>query len=361
MLVDIIAGSRPDILRVASVLEAIQHEQRKGTRIGYRFIYTGKDIDINLDKDLFTQLEISRPNIYLDVTDDTENAQTASAITRYARVLKNNKPDIILLTGQTATVVGCAIAARRLHDISIGIIHAGVRTGNMEYPAEINRIISDSIADFYFTASHIANDNLRSIGIADENIFLSGNTYIDIIQKTKKQYAAPELWDTLSLQQDNYAVLILNKPYNTGDSVHLKNLILACLKQMKNTPIIMVVNTETEKALQKLSIQAHNLHIVKRLGFRQLGFLLQHAKAVLTDSTSIQEQCAVLMTPTLTLYPYCECQETIQAGTNKMAGDELFDIENSIAGLNKNRSKGNIPYLWDGKAAERIWEVLKRL
>ncbi|OSZ78168.1 hypothetical protein CAP35_07865 [Chitinophagaceae bacterium IBVUCB1] len=361
MLVDIIAGSRTDILRVASVLEAIQYEQRKGTRIGYRFIYTGKDIDINLDKDLFSQLNISRPNIYLDIDSKDESSQMASAISRYARVLSNNKPDTVLLTGQTATTAGCAIAARKLPEIKLGILHAGVRTNNREYASELNRIISDAVADFYFTASQIANENLRMNGVPDEHIFFTGNTYADVVLKVKKQFAAPDLWDVLSLRNDGYAMLILNKPYNTGYAPNLKNLIVTCLKQLKNTPIIMVVNPETEKILQKLAIQAHNLHIVKRLGFRQLGYLVQHAKAVLTDSTTMQELSAVLMAPTLTLYPYCECPETIEAGTNRLAGEELFDIENALAALNKNNNKGNIPYLWDGKAAERVLAVLKRM
>ncbi len=361
MLVDIIAGSRTDILRLASVLEAIQYEQKRGTRLGYRFIYTGKDIDINLDKDLFNQLSISRPNIYLDIDNNEESTQMAAAISRYARVLSKNKPDLVLLTGQTATTAGCAIAARKIPDIKLGILHAGIRTDNREYSAELNRIISDAVADFYFTSSQIANENLRINGVPDENIFFIGNTYVDAVYKVKKQFSIPEFWDTLGLRKDGYAMLILNKPYNISYPPNLKNLIVTCLKQLKNTPIIMVVNPETEKVLQKLSIQAHNLHIVKRLGFRQLGYLLQNAKAVLTDSSTIQEHCAVLMTPTLTLYPYCECPETIEAGTNRLAGEELFDIEKAIGNIHTGNNKGNIPYLWDGKAAERVLAVLKRL
>lgn len=361
MLVDIIAGNRPDILRLASVLEAIQSEQKKGTRIGYRFIYTGNDIDINLDRDLFEQLHISRPNLYLDIPEGNESMQMATAINRYTKVLGNNKPDLVLLTGKTATTTGCAIAARKLPDIKLAIINAGVRTDSREFTAETNRILADAIADFYFTSSQIANNNLLFVGVPNENIFFTGNTFIDSVYKVKKQYTAPELWQTLNLQNQGYTVLILNKPYNTGYPANLKNLLLTSLKQLKNTPIIMVVNAETEKVLQKLSIQAHNLHIVKRLGFRQLGYLLQHARMVMTDSTTIQEQCAVLTTPTLTLYPYCECPETIESGTNNMAGTELFDIENAIIDMLKSKPKGNIPYLWDGKAAERIISVLKRM
>lgn len=361
MLVDIIAGNRPDILRLASVLEAIQSEQKKGTRIGYRFIYTGNDIDINLDRDLFEQLHISRPNLYLDIPESNESQQLALAITRYTKVLGNNKPDLVLLTGKTATTTGCAIAARKIPDIKLGIINAGVRTDSRDFSAETNRILADAIADFYFTSSQIANNNLAYLGVPSENTFFVGNTFIDSVYKVKKQYTAPELWQTLGLQNNGYAMLILNKPYNTGYPANLKNLVLTCLKQLKNIPIIMVVNAETEKVLQKLAIQAHNLHIVKRLGFRQLGYLMQHASMVMTDSTTIQEQCTVLTTPTLTLYPYCECPETIEAGTNKLAGTELFDIEQSIGQMQKSKTKGNIPYLWDGKAAERIMSVLKRM
>jgi UDP-N-acetylglucosamine 2-epimerase (non-hydrolysing) len=361
MLVDIIAGNRPDILRLASVLEAIQTEQKKGTRIGYRFIYTGNDIDINLDKDLFEQLHISRPNLYLDIPEGNESQQMATAITRYTKVLGNNKPDLVLLSGKTATTTGCAIAARKLPDIKLGIINAGVRTDNREFEAETNRILADSIADFYFTFSQIANNNLAYLGVPSENIFFVGNTFIDSVYKVKKQYTPPELWQTLNLQTGGYALLILNKPYNIGYPANLKNLVVTCMKQLKNTPIIMVVNAETEKVLQKLSIQAHNLHVVKRLGFRQLGYLLQQARLVLTDSTTIQEQCAVLTTPTLTLYPYCECPETIESGSNYMAGTELYDIEVAISNMLKSKHKGNIPYLWDGKAAERIMSVLKRM
>lgn len=359
MLVDIIAVNRPDILRVASVLDAIRNEQKKGSGIGYRFIYTGSDIDINLDRELFSHLKLDRPNVYLGIQETTNAAKTAAAMLRYEKLISAHKPDMLMVTGKCNEAVGCAYVAKKNGGIKVSVINAGIRVDSNLYLENINRILLDSMADYLFTSSHWANDNLRKTGVNDEQIFLTGNTHIDSVIKTKPEYEKPSSAQKLQLQEGKYLVVILNKAYNISDIENLKNLLYTFIKAANGTPIIVIADTELERTIESQAIQAHNLYVIKRVGYLQLGWLLQHSLAVITDSNNIQEQCTVLAKPTLTLSPYSESPETIDNGYNKLIGNDItLEIEKVLRSKWKN---SGTPYLWDGKAAERIISVLKKL
>lgn len=362
MLIDIIAGDRPDILRLAPILEAIQNEQRKGTRFGYRFIYTGKDTDIGLYNELFSELEIDKPNLILDIQEPTETASMAAIMLRYERILNNHKPDMILVTGRSTGAMACALAARKTANIKIASLNAGVRTGDATNPHEINRIVTDSISQYFFTASHSANQHLRNAGFTDEQLFLIGSTHIDSLLKLKPQFLQPTFWHNLQLQERKYYVLALHKPYNTAYPATLKNIVLRILKHTKGLPVIMPVLPSIKKVMEVAGVQAHNLHIMHRIGYPQFAYLLTHAKGVITDSVQVQEEATVLHCPTITLYPYTETPETCDIGYNLLADTQSNALETAMDKLQNNHwHSGNAPYLWDGQAAERLVATLKNM
>lgn len=355
MLIDIITGSRTDILRMASVLDAIQQEQRKGTMLGYRFIYTGSDIDINLDRDLFTQLGIIRPTIYLEANTDSTATRSASAMVRYERVIKNNKPDFILATGKTPDVMACCYVAKTLGRIHIGSLNAGVRTFQSDHADEINRKIIDTIADYYFTSSHIANENLRKECIHEGRLFFIGNTFADSVLKKQAYFKDAACWNELGLSKKQYAVVIINMQTNASHN-YLSELLNDLIKSDNALQVIVIDSVAPEQASETRDIQAQNLHFIKRLGFSALGHLLTHAKMVVTDSATIQEECAILKTPCFTPLSYSESPETVGSGHTKFL---TSDVLNNIA--KHLNIPGPRPYLWDGKAAERLIAVLKKL
>lgn len=355
MLIDIITGSRTDILRMASILDAIQQEQRKGTMLGYRFIYTGSDIDINLDRELFTQLGISRPNIYLEAAKDTTASRFTSAMVRYERIINNNKPDFVLATGKTPEVAACCYIAKTNGSIRIGSLNAGTRTNQPNHTDEINRTIIDTFADYHFTSSHTANENLRQECIGEGQLFFIGNTFADTVLKTKSLFKEPACWNELGLNKKQYAIVIINKYVQTNSS-YLKELLYDLIKTDSTIRVVVIGNTEPEQNIETSDIQAQNLHFIKRLGFTGLGYLLAHAKMVISDSTTIQDQCTLLRTPCFTTLPFTESPETLESGYNNLLNTEV--LNNITKHLNVS---GTIPYLWDGKAAERFIAVIKKV
>lgn len=359
MLVDIIAGNRPDMMRMASVLEAIQNEQRKGVRIGYRLIYTGRERDLADDKQLYEQLDIALPNIYLDINETSEAARTAGVMLRYERLLANNKPDMVLVSGENTASMACAVTARKTEDINLAVINAGIRTG-YESIQETNRIVADSLAHIYFTSSHFANEQLRNSGVVEENIFFYGNTRIDTLQKAVSRAQKPAFWDSLQLKHANFYLVSVNKPFNVGYPATYRHLLNTLVRASRNAPIIMLLEEQGEKSIQAIGFKASNLYTFKRSDYLQVCYLMQHARLIITDSSSMQEDAAVLQTPTATLYPYTDVPDSIALSTNVLATTDTLEQCVNIAEAGKWK-KGQIPYLWDGQAGERVVAALRNL
>jgi len=362
MLVDIIAGARPNFMKIAPIVEAIQKEQRKGTNIKYRLVHTGQHYDRNMSDSFFEQLGIPKPSINLEAGSGTQAEQTALIMTRYERVLLTAKPDLVIVVGDVTSTMACAITAKKMGNIKVAHVEAGIRSNDMDMPEEINRIVTDSITDYFFTTTHTANENLRAAGIPDERIFFVGNTMIDTLVKQQPLFHQPAFWNKLKLQPQQYLVLTLHRPNNVDNVADLKGIIIAIIKASRGLPIIFPVHPRTAKAMESIGIRSVNLHTCEPLSYLQFNYLVQHAKAVITDSGGIQEETTVMHVPCITLRDNTERPETCTLGTNELIGtnpDAIFPaMEKLFTGEWK---KGNIPYMWDGKAAERIVSVLKNM
>jgi UDP-N-acetylglucosamine 2-epimerase (non-hydrolysing) len=229
-------------------------------------------------------------------------------------------------------------------------------------PEEINRLVTDSITDYYFTTSEIANENLRKSGIEEDKIHFVGNTMIDTLLSNKSRFVKPEIWDVAHLMPGEYLVMTLHRPANVDQEENLKLLIEELIKTAKGLKIIFPVHPRTRQVLNKLTIDADNLILIEPQSYLRFNYLVQHAKAVITDSGGITEETTVFGIPCMTLRANTERPETISIGTNVLLGTNPESIAPAMEKLLSGHwKKGAIPPLWDGQTGSRIISIIEKL
>jgi UDP-N-acetylglucosamine 2-epimerase (non-hydrolysing) len=359
MLIDIIAGARPNFMKIAPIIEAIK--KTKEVNIKYRLIHTGQHYDEKMSHTFFRQLGIPEPDINLEVGSGTQAEQTGKIMVRYEEILLREPCALCIVVGDVTSTMACSIAAKKLN-IKIAHVEAGIRSGDQTMPEEINRILTDSITDYFFTTSQTANENLKKTGVKDDQIFFVGNTMIDTLLKQMPNFVKPAFWEDLQLENNNYIVMTLHRPNNVDQEHGLKNLIEEIIKTSRGLPVVFPVHPRTAKNLKNIGINFPNLHLVEPLSYLEFNFLVKYAKAVITDSGGITEETTVMGIPCLTLRDSTERPETCTVGTNELLGTNPNAIKPAMDKLFAGQwKKGDIPELWDGKTAERITMHLTRL
>lgn len=361
MLIDIIAGARPNFMKIAPIIAAIETAKNKGENIGFRLIHTGQHYDKNMSGDFFEQLGIPMPNLNLGAGGGTQAEQTANIMVGYEKILLENPSNLCLVVGDVTSTMACSIAAKKLN-IKVAHVEGGIRSHDITMPEEINRMVTDSITDYFFTTSEIANTNLRKEGHSDKKIFFVGNTMIDTLLKNRSRFQQPPVWNELGLAPKQYFVMTLHRPANVDQAEKLRELISEITNNVQGMPVIFPVHPRTAKIFKDLGIAANNLHTIEPLGYLEFNYLVEHAKAVITDSGGITEETTVMSVPCLTLRDNTERPETITIGTNELVGTNPDNIAPALKILFDGKwKKGGIPELWDGKTAERIVNHLLNL
>jgi len=257
--------------------------------------------------------------------------------------------------------MACAIVAKK-ENIKVAHVEAGIRSGDMKMPEEINRIVTDSLTDYFFTTSNYANENLKKLGVPENQIFFVGNVMIDTLRKNETRLKRPVVWNQLNLKPQQYMVMTLHRPSNVDEENQLKRLITQIVTLGKDYPIIFPVHPRTKKLLEGLNLNFQNLYYVEPLGYLEFNYLVKNAFVVLTDSGGITEETTVMNVPCITLRDSTERPETCDIGTNILVGNDTNKIKDSFKKLMSNNWKqGQIPELWDGQAAKRIADCLMKL
>lgn len=358
MLIDIIAGARPNFMKIAPIIEAIRKAKESGKNIDYRLIHTGQHYDKNMSDNFFEQLGIPEPDINLEAGGGTQAEQTANIMVRYEKVLFDKKPAITLVVGDVTSTMACSIAAKKLQ-IKVAHVEAGIRSFDINMPEEINRMVTDAITDYYFTTSEVANSNLRAYGAKDNQIFFVGNTMIDTLLKNINRLQKPSDWHKIGLKEKEYFVITLHRPANVDGEGKLRDLLAAIVENVNDLPVVFPVHPRTAKMLASLGVAAPNLYMIEPLGYLEFNYLVKHAKAVITDSGGITEETTVMGIPCMTLRDNTERPETITEGTNELLGTNPAALQPALKKLfSGNWRKGGIPALWDGKTGERIVQAL---
>lgn len=360
-LVDVIAGARPNFMKIAPILRAMQARQKAGSRLRYRLVHTGQHYDARMSGDFFIQLGIPEPDVNLEVGSDSQAEQTASIMTRYEKLLLEARSDLCLVVGDVTSTMACAIAAQKLR-VMVAHVEGGIRSGDWTMPEEINRMVTDSITNWFFTTSEVANANLRKSGVGHERIFFVGNTMIDTLLANMDRLRKPDFWEVQGLEPGEYFVVTLHRPANVDQGDSFARLLRAIAEGTRGLPVVFPVHPRTAKTLRELHEVPVSFCLVNPQPYLEFNYLVKNARAVITDSGGVTEETTVMGVPCLTLRDSTERPETVTTGTNELIGTNPAALAPALEKLFAGHwKKGGIPEKWDGHTGERIAEALEQL
>ena len=360
MKITLIAGARPNFMKIAPIIRAIELAQKNGYDIQYRLVHTGQHYDDQLSKVFFEELGIPEAQVNLGAGSGTQAEQTGKIMVEFEKDLIANPADLVVVVGDVTSTMACTIVAKKLNT-KVAHVEGGIRSFDMSMPEEINRIVTDSLADYFFTTSTVANENLKRTGIKENQLFFVGNTMIDSLIANLIKIRKPLVWNEEDLSSGNYFVLTLHRPSNVDDLNKFSKL-MENIDNGSGMPVIFPVHPRTKKNFSLLLKSPVNIIPVDPLGYLEFIYLIKSAKAVITDSGGVQEETTVLGVPCITLRSNTERPETVTIGTNEMIGENMASLAEAFAKVNSGSwKKGAIPELWDGRTAQRIVDVLLKL
>lgn len=361
MRITLVAGARPNFMKIAPIIHAIQNAKADGKDITYRLVHTGQHYDRKMSETFFEELNIPTPDVNLGCGGGSQAEQTAAILVAFEKELIANPTDLVLVVGDVTSTMACSIVAKKLNT-KVAHVEAGIRSRDLTMPEEINRMVTDSITDYFFTTSEIANKNLRTLGIPKDRIFFVGNVMIDTLLANRPRFKKPLEYDTLGLETGKYFVLTMHRPANVDEASKLKQMMNEIVSNTHGLPIVFPIHPRTAKIFKELGIEAKNLKVIDPQGYLEFNYLVERSKAVITDSGGITEETTVMHVPCLTLRDNTERPETCTIGTNMLVGTNPDNIRPALSKLfSGNWQKGEIPQLWDGHAAERIVNILTSL
>jgi UDP-N-acetylglucosamine 2-epimerase (non-hydrolysing) len=329
-------------------------------------LHTGQHYDAAMSDVFFGDLELPTPDFYLDVGSRSHAAQTAAIMERFEPVVLSEKPDWVVVVGDVNSTVACALVCAKL-GIRVAHVEAGLRSGDRSMPEEINRLLTDQIADLLLTPSKDADENLLKEGISQERIRFVGNVMIDSLMKHLPRAKTLQSAEHLGFKEREYAVLTLHRPSNVDEQTTLAKVLEALSDISQHIPIIFPVHPRTRGMISQLGLNSRlaaikGLRIIEPLGYLSFLSLIANARIVLTDSGGLQEETTVLNIPCLTLRDNTERPITVTMGTNQIVGsDPRRIIEAFTVALSLASCKKDLPPLWDGQAAERIVDTLSQV
>lgn len=374
MNITLIAGARPNFMKIAPIIHAIEKYKRGGSLsdkvLNYRLVHTGQHYDAKMSETFFRELNIPEPDVNLNCGGGTQAEQTAAIMIAFEHELSDNPADLVVVVGDVTSTMACSIVAKKLNT-RVAHVEAGIRSFDLSMPEEINRMVTDCLADYFFTTTELAGENLRKAGVEEERIFLVGNVMIDTLLANRSRFAKPVFWDSLKLEKGQYIVMTLHRPANVDEEDHLKELLGSIMSASENLPVIFPVHPRTAKNIRKFyglneseqtDLPFSNLHLIEPLGYLEFNYLVEHARAIITDSGGITEETTVMGIPCITLRNNTERPETVTMGTNELIGTDPSAIKPTLDKLfSGNWKEGRIPELWDGNTAERIVNHLLNL
>ncbi len=359
--IDIIAGARPNFMKIAPIIRALDARAQAGGPLAYRLVHTGQHYDPKMSGEFFEQLGIPEPHVNLEVGSGTQAEQTGAIMTRYEKLLTEKRSDLCLVVGDVTSTMACAIAAQKLC-IPVAHVEAGIRSGDWTMPEEINRIVTDSITNYFVTTSVAAGRNLQKTGVSEGRIFFVGNTMIDTLLSNMEKLRAPSFWSELGLTERNYFVATLHRPANVDNADNLARLLKAIGESARGLPVVFPVHPRTAKNIAKPGGLPSNLKMVEPQAYLEFNYLVRHAKAVITDSGGITEETTVMNVPCMTLRDSTERPETVEIGTNELLGIDPAAVPPAMARVFDGAwKKGRIPEKWDGATGKRIVAALETL
>lgn len=357
-MIHLIVGARPNFMKVAPLHRALH---RRGVEA--RVVHTGQHYDARMSDVFFEQLDMPRPDVYLEVGSGSHAVQTARIMMAYEEVVEAEKPALVVVVGDVNSTVACSLVAVKRH-IPVAHVEAGLRSEDRRMPEEINRIVTDSISDYLFVTEQSGLDNLRNEGVATDKVFFVGNTMIDTLVHLRARAAAAPILEQLGLMDTPFALMTMHRPSNVDHRAGLEKLLDTVRQVAARLRVVLPLHPRTrnhleQEGLLRLLQDTAGVTVCEPLGYLPFLRLMEAATVVVTDSGGIQEETTYLGVPCLTLRENTERPSTVTLGTNQLlAFDPAVIIAAVEAVLQGSAKQGHVPPLWDGQAAERIADVL---
>ncbi len=354
----IVAGARPNFMKIAPLIRELSNKN-----LSWKLVHTGQHYDYEMSKIFFDDLGIPEPHFYLDVGSGTHAEQTAKIMIKFEEVCLNEQPDLIMVVGDVNSTLACSITAKKLN-IKVAHIEAGLRSGDMSMPEEVNRIVTDSISDYLFVTEKRGIENLRREGKEEAQVFFVGHVMIDnLIHKMDTLNGSSFETKSLKDKLGRYIFLTLHRPSNVDDCEVFERILHGLNEIAQEIPIIFPIHYRTRERFDRFKLKlSDNIFLLKPLSFSESLYLWKDASAVLTDSGGLQEETTALGIPCLTLRENTERPVTVEIGTNTLVGSDMKKVKDNISNILQGKyKKGQIPEKWDGKASERIVQILENM
>lgn len=356
----LVCGARPNFMKIAPIMDAIQ----KSGKLQPLLVHTGQHYDHKMSHSFFDLLEIPKPDIDLGVGSGSHAEQTGKIMIEFEKICFERKPDLVVVVGDVNSTMACAIVAKKLW-IPVAHVEAGLRSFDMKMPEEINRMVTDSISDIFFTTDPEGNRNLKGMGIKESQIHFAGNVMIDTLLRNRPKAARNPILETLGIQPGKYGVLTMHRPSNVDDKAVLLGMLEAFRYIQQKIKLVFVAHPRTMKMITQFGLlpmleSMSNLLVCEPMDYMQMLRLSENAALVITDSGGLQEETTVLGIPCITIRENTERPVTVAEGTNEVVGtnpEKIIDAANRA--LSGRWKKGGIPEGWDGKASERIVRILE--
>lgn len=365
MQICIFAGARPNFVKVAPIIRAIDKAREQGRDINCQLLYAGPENDPTLEQSLFDDLQTRRPDVFLGVECESLNELTGRVMGEFEHYLQTHPTDVVIVVDDLASTMAAAIVTKK-QGVRLAHLVAGTRSFDINMPKEINRLVIDGLSDLLFTAGEGARQTVTREGAQLSQIYLVGNILMDTLRFNYSRLQKPEMMDELALKDRHYIVFTLNRKALIADKQNLREMLKVMVDTSREVPVVAplrgIAGKTVGELLATINASLQDFHLIDPLGYLQFGYLTAHAKGIVTDSGNVAEEATFNGVPCITLNSYTEHIETVRQGTNVLVGENPAQLEESlremVAGKWKN---GSLPDRWDGRSAERIVQILLQM
>ena len=346
----IVAGARPNFVKVAPLIRAI--EKAEGAE--YELVYTGREDDPTLETSLFDDLQMPRPSVFFGVDSTSLNEITSRVMAHFDAYLEENPADVVIVVDDLASTMAAAIVTKK-RGIKLAHLVAGTRSFDMNMPKEVNRLVIDALSDYLFTAGTRSNSVAAREQSDGNNTYMVGNILMDTLRFNHQRLKKPEL----DIESGNYFVFTLNRKALLADEEKLQQMLVAMSEAAGDTPIIAPLRGKALEVVSNFKIQDSGFRLIDSLPYLEFGWLTAHAKGIITDSGNVAEEATFNSVPCITLNSYTEHQETVSVGSNVLVGEDPQRLKEEMQRIEAGQwKKCALPDRWDGRTAERIVQIL---
>ncbi len=353
-----VVGARPNFMKIAPIHRAFQKYKGRAVNL---ICHTGQHYDEKMSKVFFDDLELPKPDYYLGIGGGSHAEQTGKIMIEFEKICLEEKPDYILVVGDVNSTIACSLTAAKLH-IKVIHVEAGLRSGDMKMPEEVNRVLTDRISDYLFVTEPSGLKNLHSEGVSNDKIFFTGNVMIDSLVYYLEKAGNSDVFEKYGINKGHYVTVTLHRPSNVDHEEQLVRLINLLNVVAEKRQIIFPIHPRTKNNMEKYNLLeklSSKVVLTEPLGYIDFLALTSNSELILTDSGGIQEEATFLGIQCVTLRDTTERPVTVEIGTNHLLGSNLDKaLEVALDTLDGNIKEGKVPELWDGEAAERIVKIL---